>query len=413
MDQTIATNCTFLNNTAPIGGAIFFGAIILCHLENNEIYKTDVIVPNLTASDFTSTYHSGEKLLFNLSADYKYYDLLKNIRVEGFNTTIQIYNQDEQLVGTYYELTVKDGGWVVDLPVGTYKAVLSIVDLEEVGTAEVAIIVEPADSSVSAETVTTTYNVNKDLVITLKDDNDNPLSGVQITVDLDGAKEYTTDENGQVKIAVGSLVPKTYTVKISFAGNENYTASEATAKVAVKKATPTVTASAKTFTFEDKTKKYTVTLKDNKGNALKNTKVTLKVNGKTYTATTNSKGVATFKLSDITKGKKLTKKATYNAVISFAGDKYYNKVTKNVKLSVKAYAWKTVAKGSKDKAMVKKIQRALKKNHFYISFKGRYLKIDGIYHKYTVMAVKEFQRAKKLKVTGKVDEATAKKLKVY
>ncbi len=63
--------------------------------------------------------------------------------------------------------------------------------------------------------------------------------------------------------------------------------------------------------------------------------------------------------------------------------------------------------------MVKKIQRALKKNHFYISFKGRYLKIDGIYHKYTVMAVKEFQRAKKLKVTGKVDEATAKKLKVY
>ncbi|MBO7241755.1 MAG: Ig-like domain-containing protein, partial [Methanobrevibacter sp.] len=303
----------------------------------------------------------------------------------------------------------------LDLSAGEYTVNLTtVVDGNYISTSTSSKLTINKDSSaLSAEAVTTTYNVNKDLVITLKDDNDNPLSGVQITVDLDGAKEYTTDENGKVKIAVGSLVPKTYTVKISFTGNENYTASEATAKVTVQKATPKITASAKTFTFEDKTKKYTVTLKDNNGKALKNTKVTLKVNGKSYTATTNSKGVATFKLSDITKGKKLTKKATYNAVISFAGDKYYNKVTKNVKLSVKAYAWKTVAKGSKDKAMVKKIQRALKKNHFYISFKGRYLKIDGIYHKYTVMAVKEFQRAKKLKVTGKVDEATAKKLKVY
>ena len=33
-------------------------------------------------------------------------------------------------------------------------------------------------------------------------------------------------------------------------------------------------------------------------------------------------------------------------------------------------------------------------------------------HKYTEMAVKQFQKAKKLKVTGKVDYATAKKLKL-
>ena len=69
--------------------------------------------------------------------------------------------------------------------------------------------------------------------------------------------------------------------------------------------------------------------------------------------------------------------------------------------------WKTVAKGSKDKSMVKKIQRALKKNGFYLSYKGRYLKVDGLFHKYTQMAVKQFQKAKKLKVTGKVDYATA------
>lgn len=311
-------------------------------------------------------------------------------------------------------VSVDSTGAIKALSEGTVTITISLSsDHYNAPDATVNVEISRKTPELTATSVTTTYNVNKDLVITLKDEKGEALSGEEVTVDLNGTKTYTTDENGQVKIATGSLVPNTYNVKISFAGNDYYLGSDATAKVTVKKATPKMTASAKTFTFEDKTKKYTVTLKDNKGNALKNTKVTLKVNGKSYTATTNSKGVATFKLSDITKGKKLTKKATYNAVISFAGDKYYNKVTKNVKLSVKAYAWKTVAKGSKDKAMVKKIQRALKKNHFYISFKGRYLKIDGIYHKYTVMAVKEFQRAKKLKVTGKVDEATAKKLKVY
>ena len=411
-----ALNCTFRNNNAYDGEALcgdwytedgngeYRCKASLCIFENNDYEYTDIISAYLISADLTTTYNSSDKLLFNLSFNNQNYDKL--------NTKITI-SKDDEVVGTYYGLTGENGGWVVDLPAGTYKAVLSLVDLEGVEPAEITITVEPADSSVSAAAVTTTYNENKDLVVTLNDGQGNPLSGEEITVDLNGAKTYTTDENGEVKIAVGSLVPDTYTVKISFAGNDNYLGSDATTEVTVKKATPKITASAKTFTFEDKTKKYTVTLKDNNGKALKNTKVTVKCNGKSYTATTNSKGVATFKLSDITKGKKLTKKATYNAVISFAGDKYYNKVTKNVKLSVKAYAWKTVAKGSKDKAMVKKIQRALKKNHFYISFKGRYLKIDGIYHKYTVMAVKEFQRAKKLKVTGKVDEATAKKLKVY
>ena len=179
----------------------------------------------------------------------------------------------------------------------------------------------------------------------------------------------------------------------------------------VKKITTAITAKAKTFKYEDKTKKYTITLKNNEGKVMKKAKVTLKVNGKTYTAKTNSKGVATFKL------KKLTKKGKYNAVITYAGNKYYKKATKKAKITVKApakkkTAWKTLAKGSKGKATVKKIQKALKDNGYYLTYKGRYLKIDGIYHDYTERAVKQFQKAKGLKVTGKVDYKTAKKLKI-
>ena len=87
------------------------------------------------------------------------------------------------------------------------------------------------------------------------------------------------------------------------------------------------------------------------------------------------------------------------------------KLLKRLKLQLKSL-WKTVAKGSKDKAMVKKVQIALKDNGYYLSYNGRYLKVDGLFQKYTEMAVKDFQKDKGLKVTGKVDEKTAKKLKL-
>ena len=62
---------------------------------------------------------------------------------------------------------------------------------------------------------------------------------------------------------------------------------------------------------------------------MKNTKVTIKVNKKTYTAKTNGKGVATFKIT------KLTKKGTFKSVITYKGDAYYNKVTKKVNIKCK------------------------------------------------------------------------------
>ena len=62
---------------------------------------------------------------------------------------------------------------------------------------------------------------------------------------------------------------------------------------------------------------------------MKNAKVTLRVNGKTYTAKTNSKGVATFKIN------KLSKKGTYKATVKFAGSTYYKAVSKTVKITVK------------------------------------------------------------------------------
>ena len=80
--------------------------------------------------------------------------------------------------------------------------------------------------------------------------------------------------------------------------------------------------------------------------------------------------------------------------------------------SKRIIAFKTISRGSKDKATVKKIQKALKRNGYYLSYKGHYLKVDGWFAYYTERAVKQFQRAEQLKVTGKVDAKTAEKLEI-
>ena len=185
-------------------------------------------------------------------------------------------------------------------------------------------------TTLTSSSVTTVYNGGKYLVATLKDSNGKAISGVEVTVVLNG-KTYTptTDANGQVKLSTNSLAPKSYVTTITFNGNNNYAKSTTTIKVTVTKATPKLTAKAKTFKKSVKTKKYTVTLKDNNGKAMAKVKLTLKVKGKTYKATTNAKGKAIFKI------KKLTKKGTFKAKVKFAGNTYYNAVTKTVKIKIK------------------------------------------------------------------------------
>ena len=180
-----------------------------------------------------------------------------------------------------------------------------------------------------ADAVTAIYNVNRDLVISLIDSQGRPLNGVSVSVNINGNKAYATDKNGQIKINVANLVPKTYTAKMTFNGNSKYEASSASVKVTVKKANAKMVAKKKTFKSKVKTKKYTITLKNNVGKAIKNAKITIKIKNKTYREKTNANGKAVFKI------KKLTKKGTFKANVKFAGNTYYNAVTKTVKIQIK------------------------------------------------------------------------------
>ena len=231
------------------------------------------------------------------------------------------------------DIVVVDNYTIVIPSLAAGDHILSVTTIPDVShnpvTRNLTVVVNKLQTELSGNDVIATYNVNTDLVITLKDSAGKALSGVKVTVDLNGAKTYTTDKNGQVKVPTKGLAPKSYAAKITFNGDANHDKSAKNIKVTVKKATPKMTAKKKTFKAKTKTKKYTIVLKDNTGKAMKKVKVTLKVKGKTYKAKTNNKGKATFKI------KNLKKKGKYTAVIKYTGDKNYNKITKKVKLTVK------------------------------------------------------------------------------
>ncbi|WP_407376510.1 hypothetical protein [Methanobrevibacter sp.] len=172
-----------------------------------------------------------------------------------------------------------------------------------------------------------TYYPDKKLTITLKDSASGQIMVNQkLTIVFSNGKKatVTTKLNGVATYAVPFTGTVTATVSYSGTGIK-YSASQ---KVVIKKLTPKITAAKKTYKVKVKTKSYAITLKAN-NKAVKNVKVTLNVNGKTYSAKTNSNGKATFKIN------KLTKKGTFRAVIKFAGNAYYNKASKTVKITTK------------------------------------------------------------------------------
>ena len=385
-----AVNCTFSGNNADKGSAMYSGYKWSCIAQNNDFQGTGELKSEWFTFGFTLEYGSDKTLTIPLI------DQGGNLIFIDYD--VVVYKNDV-VVKTYHCL--RNYEISLDLAAGNYTAELIVTypGLNQPDPKNIPLTIKKATPKIEVSTNDVTY-LDK-VVVNVKSD----VTGEYIVKVGDKTQTVNLEAGVAKDVNFTGLAAneKGYTVSV-FHDSENYTGFNDSVSVKVKKATSSLTAGAKTFKFEDKTKKYVVTLKDGKGNAIKNTRVTLKVNGITYTATTNANGVATFTLNKLTK--------TGNAVISYSGDNNYKGATKNVKITVKAPVFKTVSYGSKDKAMVKKIQIALKKHGFYLKAYGHYLKVDGIYHKYTVLAVKQFQKANKLKVTGKVDYTTAKKLKI-
>ena len=171
--------------------------------------------------------------------------------------------------------------------------------------------------------LTADYYSHSLLSLNLKDSKGNALKAKEITVNLNGTKYVlTTDNNGHATLPI-DLLPGNYTAEITYAGDSNYLSSSVCVNIFIKKIATSISANDIRFDYGDSTN-LIVTLKDAKNNALEGNRVSVILNGKTHTMTTDKQGRATLPV-DLIPGK-------YVAKIQFSEDNIYlgSSVSSNV-----------------------------------------------------------------------------------
>ena len=229
--------------------------------------------------------------------------------------------------GNNYTRTTDSNGVAsikINAAAGTY--IISVLfegdELYENSSSSTKVTVSKASTSISTATK---YAVKGETYsVVLKDKDGNVLSKKNIILTYNG-KTYnkTTNSKGIVSIKITGTVAKTYKLTYKFAGDEYYKASSGSVSLKVKMATSLTGASTVV-----KGNKYSVTLKNANGNPLSKRTVSFTINGKTYKKTTNSKGVASLKIS-------LASPKAYDLKVKYAGSSYYGASEKDVSLFVK------------------------------------------------------------------------------
>lgn len=164
--------------------------------------------------------------------------------------------------------------------------------------------------------------------VILKDKNGKILKNKKVQFLINNKKYIkTTDSKGVAKLQINLEKIGTYTISIGFLSDSKYDASFARSKITITKKSTKISTNTNTYKLKTKSKYITVTLKDKKGKVIKGKKLKFTINGKTYTATTDKKGVAKIKVT-------LNQKKTYKYSVIFSGDGKYYKTTGSSKIKV-------------------------------------------------------------------------------
>lgn len=155
------------------------------------------------------------------------------------------------------------------------------------------------------------FGAGKYYTVRVYDDNGKPAVKAKVAFKVGGKTYYRySDSYGYTDFKI-NLNPGTYTITAEYKGVK------VSNKITVKPTLITKNIKVK----KGKTIKFTAKLLNSKGNILKNKKITFKFKGKTYKVKTNSKGIATLK---ITKKYKVGK---YTITTSYGSAKMKNKIT--------------------------------------------------------------------------------------
>ena len=182
---------------------------------------------------------------------------------------------------------------ISDLPSGTHDVKVTYpgndkYDQKTVSTS----IVKERSLVITAPDVVKYYSGPDRFVVYTKDSDGNNLSGIEVKITINGQTYTRTTKDGKTSLAL-NLNSGNYTVKVEFAGNDEFKPQTINANVEV---LHTIYAKDVLKVFRNGTHYYALFV-DGEGNPLANTEVKFNIHGVFYTRTTNATGWAKLNLN--------------------------------------------------------------------------------------------------------------------
>ena len=234
-------------------------------------------------------------------------------------------------------------------------------DVQDNGTNDTDVEVNKSQTEISASDVVAYNNYNGKITVKLTS-NGTALADRNVSIILNKVTYVRLTDSYGKAILDFKLKTGTYNVVFSFAGDENYTASNGTATVKVKDIVTYISLySKKIDKFEGFYSIFKIKLLNVYKKPIKGKTIKIKVRGKTYYAKTDSKGIATFYIK--------LKKGSSTFYYSFSKSGGYLASKNSFKVQIKSLAkgngyW--VNKWSMPKVNLKKLSKLGTKHIFLL-----------------------------------------------
>jgi len=280
---TSKNNDTLIENNTPAGASI--DADIFAIINKNATIKIDVLPFDANGNVTIKFNGKSETINFNASQTIVYD--LGVLGVGDYEVTV-IYNGNAKYNATNITKTFSIG--------------------------------KISDYNVTLNTTNVVAGENSTLVIILPED---ATGVVNVTVGKDSYKANVTD--GVASVKINSLIAGDYKVNVTYSGDKTYEVSNNVFNLAVNPMKVNLNISDVVMFYRDGTRMVAI-LTDIKGNPITNATVYFTINGKTYARTTDTNGTASLAINLISK--------IYNATILYNGSDIYDKLSKNITVTV-------------------------------------------------------------------------------
>ncbi|WP_400229013.1 right-handed parallel beta-helix repeat-containing protein [Methanobrevibacter smithii] len=280
---TSKSNDTIIENNTPAGASI--NTDISASINKNATIKIDVLPFDANGNVTIKFNGKSETVSFNASQTIVYD--LGVLGIGDYEVTV-IYNGNAKYNATNITKTFSIG------KISDYNVTLNTTDV------------------VAGE--------NSTLVIILPED---ATGVVNVTVGKDSYKANVTD--GVASVKINSLIAGDYKVNVTYSGDKTYEVSNNVFNLAVNPMKVNLNISDVVMFYRDGTRMVAI-LTDIKGNPIANATVYFTINGKTYARTTDTNGTASLAINLISK--------IYNATILYNGSDIYDKLSKNITVTV-------------------------------------------------------------------------------